>query len=342
MLDYKPNIVLSNEEFNVVGTRPVRPDGAEKVTGRARYGADQNLPGLLYGKILRSPHSHAIIKSVDTSAAEVLPGVHAVVTSADWPETSGRLADLAEGAIQNLGFLSMNVLARGKALYKGHAIAAVAAVNAHVAEQALALIKVDYEVLTPVLSSEEAMKDPAPRPSMRGWPACPTRRCAPAACWTKATTARSATSPTSSSSTSATWRRASSRRTSSSRRRPRQSRSTKGYIEPHAGTAQWGADGKLTIWSSSQGQFTVRDHTARFLGIPIADVKAIPLEIGGGFGAKTVLYVEPVAALLSRKSGHPVKVQMSRKEVFEATGPTSGTKDQGQAGRYQRGQDRRR
>ena len=149
MLDYKPNIVLSNEEFNVVGTRPIRPDGAEKVTGRARYGADQNLPGLLYGKILRSPHSHAIIKSIDTSAAEALPGVRAVVTSADWPETSGRLADLAEGAIQNLGFLSMNVLARGKALYKGHAIAGVAAASAHVAEQALDLIKVDYEVLTP-------------------------------------------------------------------------------------------------------------------------------------------------------------------------------------------------
>ena len=103
MLDYKPNIVLSNEEFNVVGTRPVRPDGAEKVTGRARYGADQNLPGLLYGKILRSPHSHAIIKSVDTSAAEALPGVHAVVTSADWPETSGRLADLAEGPSRTWG-----------------------------------------------------------------------------------------------------------------------------------------------------------------------------------------------------------------------------------------------
>ena len=127
MLDYKPNIVLSNEEFNVVGKRPIRPDGAEKVTGRARYGADQSLPGLLYGKILRSPHSHAVIKSIDTSEAEAYPGVRAVVTSADWPETSGRLADLAEGAIQNLGFLSMNVLARGKALYKGHAIAAVAA-----------------------------------------------------------------------------------------------------------------------------------------------------------------------------------------------------------------------
>ena len=82
-----------------------------------------------------------------------------------------------------------------------------------------------------------------------------------------------------------------------------------GYIEPQAGTAHWQLDGKLTIWSSSQGQFSVRDFTARFLGIPVSDVKAYPMEIGGGFGAKTIVYVEPVAALLSRKSGRPVKVQ---------------------------------
>ncbi len=162
MLAYEPNMVLSNEEFDVIGSRPVRHDGADKVTGRARYGADTNLPGMLYGKILRSPHPHAVIKSIDASAAEALPGVHAVVTSADWPETSMKLSDLAEGAIQNLGFLSMNILARGKALYKGHAVAAVAAVSAQAAEEALAMIKVDYEVLTPVLTADDGMKPDAP------------------------------------------------------------------------------------------------------------------------------------------------------------------------------------
>ena len=336
MLDYKPNIVLSNEEFKVVGTRPVRPDGADKVTGRARYGADQNLPGLLYGKILRSPHSHAVIKSVDTSEAEALPGVHAVVTSADWPETSRRLSDLAEGAIQNLGFLSTNVLARGKALYQGHAVAAVAATSPHVAERALELIKVDYEVLPPVLSAEAAMQPGAPvlheklaslsNPALRPGGLLDdddagggsnianhfefrlgdvARGFADAEVIVEKETV---TVPV-----------------------------HQGYIEPHAGTAHWGPDGKLTIWSSSQGQFTVRDHTARFMGIPISDVKAVPLEIGGGFGAKTVVYVEPVAALLSRKSGHPVKVQMSRKEVFEATGPTSGTRIQVKLGATREG-----
>ncbi len=325
MLDYKPNIVLSNEEFNVVGSRPVRPDGADKVTGRARYGADTNLPGLLHGKILRSPHAHAVIKSVDTIAAAALPGVHAVVTSADWPETSRKLSDLAEGAIQNLGFLSANVLARGKALYKGHAIAGVAANSPHVAEAALALIEVDYEVLPPVLSAADAVKPDAPilherlaalsNPALRPGGYMDDDDATPATNIANQFEFRlgnveqgfkDADVIVEKETTTAPVHQ--------------------GYIEPHAGTAHWQADGKLTIWSSSQGQFTVRDHTARFMGIPVADVKAIPMEIGGGFGAKTVLYAEPVAALLSRKSGRPVKVQMSRTEVFEATGPTSGTR----------------
>ena len=97
-----------------------------------------------------------------------------------------------------------------------------------------------------------------------------------------------------------------------------------GYIEPHSATAHWSPDGDLTIWCSSQGQFAVRDFTASILGIPVSNVKVIPMEIGGGFGGKTLVYLEPVAALLSRKTGHPVKLTMSRTEVFEATGPTSG------------------
>ncbi len=161
MLDYKPNIVLSNQEFKVVGTSPIRHDGADKVTGRARYGVDTTLPGMLHGRVLRSPHSHARIKSIDTSRAEALPGVHSVVTSADLPEISGRVADLAEGSLHNMGFLSRNIMAREKALYKGHAVAAVAATSLHLAENALALIDVEYEVLPTVLDAQEAMKEGA-------------------------------------------------------------------------------------------------------------------------------------------------------------------------------------
>jgi xanthine dehydrogenase molybdenum-binding subunit len=162
MLDYKPNIVLSTQEYKVVGTRPIRHDGADKVTGKARYGADVNLPGLLYGKVLRSPHAHARIKSLDTSKAEALPGVRAVVTSADLLQPAGRASDLTEGTMHNMRFLSNNILAGDKVLYKGHAVAAVAAASPHVAEQALSLIEVEYEVLPAVLSADEAMKPDAP------------------------------------------------------------------------------------------------------------------------------------------------------------------------------------
>ena len=147
--------------YRVIGTRPVRPDGADKVTGRAIYGADVRMPGMLHGKVLRSPHAHARIKSIDTSKAEALPGVKAVVTHKDLPEAPDKIANLGEGAV-NLKFLSNNVLAQEKALYRGHAIAAVAAVNVHVAEEAVNLIEVDYEILPPVLTAPEAMQDGAP------------------------------------------------------------------------------------------------------------------------------------------------------------------------------------
>ncbi|HIN05849.1 MAG TPA: xanthine dehydrogenase family protein molybdopterin-binding subunit, partial [Dehalococcoidia bacterium] len=162
MPDYEPNVVLSNQEFKVVGTSPIRHDGMDKVTGRALYGVDTDLPGMLVGKVLRSPHPHAKIKSIDTSKAEAMAGVFAVVTASDLPEVSRKVVDLAEGAIHNLGFMSTNILARDKVLYKGHAVAAVAANSLHLAEEALALITVDYEVLQPVVTAEQAMKDDAP------------------------------------------------------------------------------------------------------------------------------------------------------------------------------------
>ena len=152
----------TNGSYKVVGTRPVRHDGVDKVTGNARFSADINLPGLLHGRVLRSPHSHAIIKSIDTSRAEAYPGVRAVATAADLPQLSGLVEDLVEGSLHNFRFLSNNVMANEKALYKGHAVAAVAATSAHAAEQALELIDVEYEVLPPVTDAREAMKPGAP------------------------------------------------------------------------------------------------------------------------------------------------------------------------------------
>ena len=325
MLEYKPNMVLSNEEFDSIGSTPIRHDGADKVTGRARYGADNNMPGMLYGKILRSPHAHAVIKSVDASAAETLPGVHAVVTSADWPETSMKLTDLAEGSIHNLGFLSMNVLARGKALYKGHPVAAVAAVSPHVAEEATKLIKVDYEVLKPVLSAEEGMAPDAPILHER-LAAVSSPALRPGGILEDDAESMRTNIANKFEFSLGDVEQGFKDADVIVEKETTTQAVHQGYIEPQAGVAHWQADGKVTVWSSSQGQFTVRDQTARFLGIPIGQVKAIPMEIGGGFGAKGITYVEPIAALLSRKTGRPVKVQLTRTEVFEATGPTSGTK----------------
>ena len=325
MLEYKPNMVLSNEEFDSIGSTPIRHDGADKVTGRARYGADNNMPGMLYGKILRSPHAHAVIKSVDASAAEALPGVHAVVTSADWPETSMKLTDLAEGSIHNLGFLSMNVLARGKALYKGHPVAAVAAVSPHVAEEATKLIKVVYEVLKPVLSAEEGMAPDAPILHER-LAAVSSPALRPGGILEDDAEGMQTNIANKFEFSLGDVEQGFKDADVIVEKETTTQAVHQGYIEPQAGVAHWQADGKVTVWSSSQGQFTVRDQTARFLGISIGQVKAIPMEIGGGFGAKGITYVEPIAALLSRKTGRPVKVQLTRTEVFEATGPTSGTK----------------
>ncbi|MEE8442473.1 MAG: xanthine dehydrogenase family protein molybdopterin-binding subunit, partial [Dehalococcoidia bacterium] len=151
--DYEHNIVLETEKYDVVGTRPVRHDGHNKVTGRDLYGADFQAAGLLHGRILRSPHPHARIKSIDTSKAEALAGVRAVVTGKDLPPANGDI---------DLHYRRANILADEKVLYVGHAVAAVAATSPHIAEEALELVHVEYELLPYVLTAPEAMKEDAP------------------------------------------------------------------------------------------------------------------------------------------------------------------------------------
>jgi CO/xanthine dehydrogenase Mo-binding subunit len=324
MLEYKPNIVLSEKEYNIVGKRPIRPDGAEKVTGYATYGADIRLPGMLYGKILRSPYAHARIKSIDTRHAMELPGVHAVMTSEDLAQPSGRIVDLAEGVMHNMRFLSNNIMAADKVLYKGHAIAAVAATSPHIAEEALALIQVEYEELPPVLTAEEAMKPGAPLLHER-LASISNVNMRPGG-----TLSDDDPTPGSNLANRFEFRLGDLDQGFQEadvivEHETFTSPIHQGYIEPHTATAMWHNDGTLTIWSSSQGHFNVRDQTARLINMPVSKVRAIPMEIGGGFGGKTLVYVEPIAAMLARKAGHPVKVTMTRTEVFEASGPTSGT-----------------
>ncbi len=322
MADYQPNAVLSTKEFNVVGTRPERHDALEKVTGSAKYGADVHRPGMLYGRVLRSPHAHARIKSIDASKALALPGVKAVVTGADFPRLSTRLIDVGEGALSNRAFMSENCIARDKVLYKGHALAAVAATSQDIADQALDLIEVDYEALPPVLDGRDAMKPGAPILHERL-----TTKGGPGAAGTLSDDEQG--EPT---NVAAHYEYAIGdleKGFAEADLVVEEETHTKavhqGYIEPHSATAEWLPNGEITIWCSSQGQFQIREQSALVLDVPVSKIKVIQMEIGGGFGGKLGVYLEPLAALLSKKSGVPVKMTMTRAEVFEATGPTSGT-----------------
>ena len=317
-------VAQSTMGYTVLGTNPIRRDGTDKVTGRARFGADINLPRLLYGKILRSPHAHAWIKSIDLSSALAIPGVKAVVTSADLPQLSGQAADLGEGALVNPRFLSNNILAADKVLYKGHAVAGVAATNQHIAEEALSAIKVEYGVLPVVTDVLKAMEEDAPvlheRLETFSLPGIQPGGL------------RSGDDPRKSTNVSNHFvlEKGDTKEGFAEAhvvvdREYRTASVHQGYIEPHTATAFWNAGGDLTIWCSSQGHFGIRDSTARILDIPVSKIKVIPMEIGGGFGGKMVPYLEAVTAVLSKKSGHPVKVTMSRTEVFEGTGPTAGS-----------------
>jgi xanthine dehydrogenase molybdenum-binding subunit len=304
---------MSTQKYTIVGTRPIRHDGVDKVTGRAQYGADMQMTGLLYGYVLRSPHAHARIKRIDTSKAEKFPGVKAVITAADFPATAERLVDLGEGDTP-LSYARGNVLAGGKALYKGHAIAAVAAINVHVAEEAAGLIEVDYEVLPAVLTAPQAMQEGA------------------SILHEDVKTKEFGEQTGRVSNVSEHFRHSMGDIAAGFaeadvivEREFNTATVHQGYIEPHNATALWNNDGRILVWCSTQGAFVVRDVTACLLDVPVSRVKVTPMEIGGGFGGKIPVYIEPVAALLSKKTGKPVKIVMSRKDVFEGTGPTPGS-----------------
>jgi CO/xanthine dehydrogenase Mo-binding subunit len=303
---------MSERVFKYIGTRPIRHDGVDKVTGRANYGADLTMPGMLHGAVLRSPHAHARIVSIDTSAAQALAGVKAIVTGKDFPETTAKLA-LGEAAI-DLHEVADNVIARTKVLYHGHAVAAVAATSVDVAREALSKINVMYDVLTPVMTIDQATAPNAP--------------ILHEAMVTKGV--KDAKGPTNIAARLELKRGDVAQGFAEAdvvvEREYRTPTVHQGYIEPHACVARFGEDGRAVVWCSTQGPFAVRDQVAAIVGIDPALVKVIPSEIGGGFGGKIVVYLEPLAVALSRKSQRPVKMVMGRDEVFKASGPTSGTK----------------
>ena len=306
-------IPSGKQKLRVVGTRPLRPDGVPKVTGLARFGADYSLPGMLWGKILRSPHAHARIRSIDTSKAQTLPGVKAVMTCADLPEQKFEYVGPERVAV-NFWHMTRNIMAREKVLYDGHAVAAVAAVSRSVADEALRLIEVDYEVLPHVIDVEQAMQPGAPLL----FEDMVTRGIEPAPSEPSNISKRIELKI---GDVEAGFAAADEIVEASFKTVPVH----QGYIEPQACLARCDSDGQAELWASSQGHFVIRALTARLLGMDIANLRVHPAEIGGGFGGKNVPYVEPVALVLSRKSGHPVKIVMSREDVFRACGPAAGS-----------------
>lgn len=299
-------------KYRVIGTRPLRPDGADKVTGRAVYGADVVLPRMAHGKILRSPHAHARILSIDTSGAESMAGVLAVMTGADLPLVSG-VAAVGEGGDINMRHASNNVMAQDKALYEGHAVAAVVATSPHIASEALKAIVVEYEVLPPVMDVRKAMEADSPLLHNDLYTDRGGSKSEAPSNVASVLLAEEGDIQKGFAEASVVIEREFTFQTVH-----------QGYIEPHACTADWRNDGQVAIWCCTQGAFAIRQQCADILQLPISRVKVTPTEIGGGFGGKIPVYLEPVAAVLSRKAGRPVRMVMDRTEVLLATGPTPG------------------
>ncbi|MBL6687617.1 MAG: xanthine dehydrogenase family protein molybdopterin-binding subunit [Pseudomonadales bacterium] len=299
--------------FKHIGQRTIRPDGFDKVTGKANYGADMSMPGMIWGAILRSPHAHANILSLDTTRAEASSDVLAVATFQDFPSVNDAAA--AAGTLKSsLMETAENILAKNKVLYHGQAVAAVAARTEAAATAALALIDVEYEPLTPVLTIDAAIADDAPllHPTMMTQgllePATEPSNIAARMELKKGDieagfaeaeviVERSYNTPT----------------------------VHQGYIEPHATVVRFDDNGPSTIWCPTQGHFDVRARVAQLLNLELGQLKVVASEIGGGFGGKTTVYLEPVALILSKKSGRPVKMTMTREDVFRASGPASAS-----------------
>ena len=308
------------QQFSVIGTRVPRTDGLDKVTGAARFAADLNLPGTLHGKILTSPHGHARIISIDTSKAEALPGVKAVITAKDFPIFEAQSLDFVAEQFRSARVMAEHYIARDNVLYVGHPVAAVAAINRHVAEEAVRLIKVDYEVLPAVYTVQDALKEDAPRVHdnlttiAKGGPM-----------------GKKDTGVNSNVASHLELKRGDveqgfkqaevivERELSTKPMHP-------GYIEPFASTAVWSPDGRVTLWVTTQGSFAVREGVAAIVGIAESRLKVIPMECGGGFGGKgpNTNCLDPMSVILAKKTGLPVKMEMSRKEVFESTCPAAG------------------
>jgi CO/xanthine dehydrogenase Mo-binding subunit len=301
----------SSSPLKVIGTRATRVDARERVTGAARYPADLVLNGMAHARLLRSPHPHARIRSIDTRRAAALKGVLAVVTAADFPELPLGASVPAGETGYDMWMVAQVNIARHKVYWVGQPVAAVAAVDPHVADEALKLIAVDYEVLPAVLDIESAMAADAPvlhehvvTKGVEPRPRAPSNLCS------RTVIGRGDT------------RGALASAAATARTRVRVDTAHQGYLEPQAVVAEVDANGFATVWASTQGQFTAELMIAAMLGLPSSKLKVVPLEIGGGFGGKILIHGEAVAVRLAQKCRRPVKLVFSREELLQGgSGP---------------------
>ncbi len=307
---------IDDRVMKVVGQRLPRVDAGERVTGRATYPADLVRPGMIHGRLKRSPHAHAHILAVDTSKAAALKGVLAVMTAADLPPIKpGTMIPFGETGA-DLWVSAEIVMARTKVNWVGHPVAAVAAVDPHIAAAALDLIDVTYEVLPAAVTVEQATAPGAtlihPEIKPKGFDAgmevprnAGSRTLIERGDVASAMTIAAAIGEA----------------------RVVIDTAHQGYIEPHACVAEADATGFVTLWASTQGAFQTEIQTAGLLDLPQSKIKVIPLEMGGGFGGKITVHLEPIAVRLAQKSGRPVKMVISRDELLQGgSGPAAGAR----------------
>jgi len=295
-----------------VGVAIPRPDGPEKVTGRVQYVADIKTKGMLHAKLLRSPHAHARILSIDTSAARALPGVRAVITAKDIPQLKKKAPTRAHA-----------VLAIDRAVFMGQPVAAVAADEPAIAEEALDLIKVEYQVLPVAVDPLKSMQPGAPPVADAGTEADTSEALAHSAV---AIAKSEAPAKAVNISQQARLTRGDVAKGFAEsdhvlERTYRVPMVHQGYLEPHAVLAEWDRNGLLTLWASTQGSFNTRSEVADVLGIPENRIRVIPVECGGGFGGKIRALCEPITAVLAQVTGRPVRYVMTRREELEAGMP---------------------
>ena len=303
---------MTKRAFRVLGRNTPKVDAIDKVTGQAKFGADVKLPGTLSGKVLRSPHAHARITSIDTARAKALPGVRAVITSRDFPSHPG-MADLTAAPTSKEGCLRDEVMAGERVRFHGHAVAAVAAVSNEIAEEALGLIEVAYEALPHVLDVEEAMRSGA-------------------ASVLDGADARSAAGGPKAGNVAEHLEmgrgdvdRGFAEADVVVERSFKTQVVHQGYIEPESEAAYAHADGTVEVWANTQATYAQRADLALLLQIPLGRIKVIPTEVGGAFGGKETVRLTALCAALSQKAGLPVRITLSREEVLRATGPGNAT-----------------